>query len=74
MKFNNIKKAIYESLNMKYNNMDDMAQYYLPEIRKNMYIFNRKELVSNEINKIKLNDIITLYHSIIKNKKILKII
>ena len=74
IKFNNIKKSIYDSLNMKYNNMDDMTQEYLPEIRKNMYIFNRKELISNEINKIKLNDIITLYHSIIKNKKILKII
>ena len=41
---------------------------YSSEICNNKYMFNRKEIISSMLSKIKLNDIKQLYHSIIQNK------
>ncbi len=70
-KFDKIKKSIYNLLTEKYINIDDMISAYSVEIRTEKYIFNRKKIIAEQIKKVKLNDIIKLYHLIIKKKYII---
>jgi len=67
-KFNKIKKSVYDKLLEPYANMNELNINVLYEIKKEKYIFDRKEQIAKEIKNIKLNDIIKLYHSIIKEK------
>jgi len=71
--FNVIKTSIYSKLNSKHSNMSSLFTEYSTEIYSNHYLFNRRILVSNMLNKIQLNDIKQLYHSIIRNKYIIKL-
>lgn len=73
-KFNKIKKSVYDKLLEPYANMNELNMNVLYEIKKEKYIFDRKEQIAKEIENIKLNDIIKLYHSIIKEKKSILII
>jgi secreted Zn-dependent insulinase-like peptidase len=68
-KFNNIKKSVYDKLLEPFTTMDDINNMMLSEIKKETYIFNRREQIADEIKNIKLNDIIKLYHSIILDRK-----
>lgn len=68
-KFNNIKKSVYDKLLEPFTTMDDINNMMLSEIKKETYIFNRREQIADEIKNIKLNDIIKLYHSIILERK-----
>jgi hypothetical protein len=52
----------------------DLASIYISEISKRKYIFNRRELVAEELKDIKLNDIKTLYNSILNTKKTILIL
>ncbi len=69
-----LKKSLEDNIMVKYNNMAEMTRMFLPEIRRRKYIFNRRELVVDELKNIKLNDIKTLYYSILKNKKTIHIL
>ncbi len=71
--FNNIKLSLYNSLNQKETSISELAGKYMSEIYTQKYIFNRNKLIASELKNIKLNDIIKLYHSIIKKKSIIKI-
>ena len=66
--FNLIKKSIYLKLNKKYAHIGDIVADYIPEIYDNHYMFNRKNIISSMLSKIKLNDIKNIYHSILQNK------
>ncbi len=72
--FDNIKSSLYNSLNQKETSISELVSKYINEIYNQKYIFNRNKLVINELKNIKLNDIIKLYHSIIKKKSIIQII
>jgi insulysin len=71
--FNAIKLSLYNSLNQKESSISNLVNKYISEIYTHKYIFNRKQLIANEIKNIKLNDIRKLYHSIIKKKSIIQI-
>ncbi len=64
-KFNKIKKSVYGKLMEPFSNITDINMFMLTEIKKEQYIFDRKEKIAKEIENITLNDIIKLYHSII---------
>jgi insulysin len=72
--FKQIKKSLYNNILDKDNSMLDMANNYTNEISIQDYIFDRKERVAEKIKEVSLNDIKQLYHSIIKEKSIIKII
>jgi secreted Zn-dependent insulinase-like peptidase len=72
--FISIIKSTYDLLMQKYTNMNEMAGDYIKEIYKRDFIFNRKKIIATEVKKTSLNDIKKLYHSIIKNKTVIKII
>ena len=72
--FNLIKKSIYDSMMEKKNNLLEMANSYNSEIVVQEYIFDRQARVAKKLKEITLNDIIKLYHSIIKNKIVINII
>ena len=72
--FKQIKKSVYDNLLEKNNSILDMAGNYINEILIQDYMFDRKEKVAEKIKEISLNDINQLYHSIIKEKSIIKII
>lgn len=72
--FKQIKKSVYDNLLDKDNSLLDMAGRYINEILTQDYMFDRKEKVAEKIKNISLNDIKHLYHSIIKEKSIIKII
>jgi secreted Zn-dependent insulinase-like peptidase len=67
--FNKIKQSVYNKLLEPYTTMNELNNMMLSEIKKEKYIFNRKEQIAEEIKNIKLNDIIKLYHSIIKKRQ-----
>lgn len=69
-----IIKSTYDLLVKKYTNMNEMASDYITDIYKRRFIFNRKQLIADKVRKTLLNDIKQLYHSIIRNKTIIKII
>ena len=70
-KFNKIKKSVYDKLIEPYTTMDELNSIILSEIKKEQYIFDRRNRIAKEIKNIKLNDIIKLYHSIILKKNTL---
>ena len=72
--FKQIKKSVYDNLLDKDNSLLDMAGKYINEILIQENIFDRKEKVAEKIKHISLNDIKHLYHSIIREKSIIKII
>jgi secreted Zn-dependent insulinase-like peptidase len=72
--FKQIKKSVYDNILDKDNSILDMAGFYVNEIIIQDCMFDRKEKVAEKINEISLNDIKQLYHSIIKEKSIIKII
>lgn len=72
--FKQIKQSIYDNILEKDNSMLDMASNYINEIITKDYIFDRKDKIARKIKEISLNDIKKLYHSIIKEKSIIKII
>ena len=72
--FKQIKKSVYDNLLYKDNSLLDMAGKYINEILIQENIFDRKEKVAEKIKHISLNDIKHLYHSIIREKSIIKII
>jgi secreted Zn-dependent insulinase-like peptidase len=72
--FMSIIKSTYDLLMQKYTNMNEMAGDYIKEIYNREFIFNRKKIIAKEVKKTLLNDIKKLYHSIIKNKTVIKII
>ena len=67
--FNKIKQSVCDKLMEPYATMNELNNVILSEIKKEQYIFDRKEQIAREFKKIKLNDIIKLYHSIIIKKK-----
>ncbi len=67
--FNKIKQSVYDKLLEPFTTMNDMNNYMLSEIKKEKYIFNRRDIIADEIKNIKLNDIIKLYHSIIQKRQ-----
>jgi insulysin len=72
--FNQTKKSIYDNLIEKDNNLAEMAQSYISEITSQEYIFDREIRIAKKLKEVSLNDIIKLYHSIIKNKTIIRVI
>lgn len=68
-KFNQIKKSVHDKLMEPPMNMSELNSIMLAEIKKEQYIFNSREQLAKEIENIELNDIIKLYHSIIKKYK-----
>ncbi len=72
--FKQIKKSVYDNLLDKDNSMLEMASHYMNEIIIQDCMFDRKEQIADKIKHISLNDIKQLYHSIIKEKSIIKII
>jgi insulysin len=72
--FKQIKKSVYDNLLDKDNSLLDMAGKYINEILIQENMFDRKEKVAEKIKHISLNDIKYLYHSIIREKSIIKII
>ena len=72
--FNNLKKSIYDILTEKHNSLTEMANSYLGEITIQEYMFDRNIRIANKIKHISLNDIVDLYHSIIKVKKVIKVV
>ena len=72
--FKQIKKSVYDNILDKDNSLLDMAGFYIDEIIFQDCMFDRKEKVAEKIKGISLNDIKQLYHSIIKEKSIIKII
>ena len=68
VKFNEMKQSVYDKLMEPYTTMDDLNIMMLSEIKKEQYIFDRREQIAKEIKNTKLNDIIKLYHSIIQKK------
>ena len=58
----------------KDNSINDLSIPYVNEIFIQEYMFDRNIKVAKTIKEISLNDIIELYHSIIKQKVIIKII
>ena len=72
--FKQIKKSVYDNILEKANSILDMAGNYINEILIQDYMFDRKERVAEKIKDVSLNDIKQLYHSIIKEKSIIKII
>ena len=71
--FNSIKLSLYNSLNQKETSCSELVNKYINEIYNQKYIFNRNKLITHEFKNIKLNDIVKLYHSIIKKKSIIQI-
>ncbi len=74
MTFKQIKKSVYDNLLDKDNSMLDMASHYMNEIIIQDCMFDRKEKIAEKIKEVSLNDIKQLYHSIIKEKSIIKIL
>ena len=72
--FKQIKKSVYDNLLDKDNSLLDMAGKYINEILIQDNMFDRKEKIAEKIKNISLNDIKKLYHSIIIEKSIIKII
>ena len=72
--FNQTKKSIYDNLIEKDNNLAEMAYSYIDEITSQEYIFDREVRIAKKLKEVSLNDIIKLYHSIIKNKTIIRVI
>ena len=72
--FDLIKQSIYDTVMEKENNLYDISLPYINEILIQEYIFDRKKIVAKKIKDISLNDIKNLYHSIIKEKIVIKII
>jgi insulysin len=72
--FNKIKKSIYEKLTEKFNSLLEINNFHVSEIVSQDFIFDRNIRMAKKIKNITLNDILKLYHSIIKNKTIIKII
>ncbi len=72
--FNQIKKSVYDNIKVKDNNLFEMSIPYINEIIKQEYQFDIKKKSASKIKEISLNDIKELYHSIIKNKTVIKII
>jgi secreted Zn-dependent insulinase-like peptidase len=70
-KFNKMKQSVYDKLLEPFTTMSELNNYMLSEIKKEKYIFNRRENIAEEIKNIKLNDIIKLYHSIILKKRVI---
>ena len=68
-KFKDIKKSIIDLLLEKPNSIIEMAEKYLYEIKTGDYNFKKYKLIASEVKNISLNDIIKLYHSIIKKRK-----
>ena len=72
-KFIKIKNSAKSKLLKNPNNMTNLMDKYINEIRERTYIFNRTELIADMINKIDIISIIELYENIIKDLIILKI-
>ncbi len=72
--FNILKKSIYDILTEKYNSLSEMAINYLGEITMQEYMFDRNIRIASKIKHISLNDIVDLYHSIIKVKKVIEVL
>ncbi len=72
--FKQIKKSVYDNILDKDNSVLDMAGNYINEILIQDCMFDRKEKIAEKLKEISLNDIKQLYHSIIKEKSIIKII
>jgi secreted Zn-dependent insulinase-like peptidase len=68
-KFNKMKQSVYDKLLEPFTTMNDINNYMLSEIKKEKFVFNRREMIANEIKNIKLNDIIKLYYSIIQKRQ-----
>ncbi len=71
---NRFKKSVYDTLTEKFNSLLEMGSFYVEEITNQDYMFDRKIKIANKIKHISLNDILELYHSIIKTKKVIKIL
>jgi len=72
--FNKIKVSVKGILLSKPSNIVELINKYTDEIKYRTFIFNRNELIVDQIDAITLETIVQLYKSLIKKKVVIKII
>lgn len=68
-----IKKSVYNTINIESNNTNELFSKYFYEILINRYFFNENIILSNELNKINVKDMIDFVNYIFENKEIIVI-
>ena len=69
-----IKDVARKLISEKESNTNELLARYLPEITTRQYLFNRRELLLEQIASITKKDIINYFNKITNNKLVMKII